>query len=69
MITGRTLRVLRTIKGIKQASLARELGISQQAYSKIEKGAHLSAKRLQDILAAMHCTVQDLELLKQFPGT
>ena len=69
MITGKTLRLLRTLKGIKQASLARKLGISQQAYSKIEKCNHLGTERLQTILIAMDCTMQDLELLNQLSST
>ena len=65
MITGKTLRLLRTLRGIKQASLARKLGISQQAYSKIEKCDRLSAEKIQVILVAMGCSMQDLELLVQ----
>lgn len=33
-----TLKLIREIKGLKQASMAELLGVSQSAYSKIERG-------------------------------
>ncbi len=37
MLSGETLRMLRNIRGLKQETLAKKLGISQPAYSKLEK--------------------------------
>lgn len=37
MLTGDKLRLLRLIKGMKQQVVAQQMGISQQAYSKLEK--------------------------------
>jgi len=68
MATGQTLRLLRTLKGIKQTALAKKLGISQQAYSKLENSKHLREERLRVILTAMNCTPEDIELIRTWPG-
>lgn len=36
MTSGETLRFLRLLKGVKQETIAKKLGISQPAYSKLE---------------------------------
>src|ERR1043165_5450200 len=70
------IRKIREISGWKQAAVANELGISQQAYSSLEKGAD-SAKveTLQKFCAAMNIQLSFLfafdiditeETLKQF---
>lgn len=61
MTDGETLRLLRTIKGMKQEFLARKLGISQPAYSKLEKCAYIKDKKLQEVLRALGCTAEDLD--------
>jgi transcriptional regulator with XRE-family HTH domain len=65
MITGETLRLLRTLKGIKQANLARELGISQQAYSKLEKCKNINEDKVNNLLMIMECGTEELEELQR----
>lgn len=61
MICGQTLRLLRAIKGIKQKTIAKKLGISQPAYSKLEKCEAVNGERADAILAALNCTQEDVE--------
>lgn len=61
MYSGICIKRLRVFKEIKQETVAKRLGISQQAYSKLENCEQISNERLVEILAAMGCTVTDLE--------
>lgn len=61
MINGQTLRHLRTLKGLKQKEAAHKLGISQQAYSKLEQSAWLQGEKLHRILKALDCGKGDIE--------
>jgi transcriptional regulator with XRE-family HTH domain len=65
MINGEILRRLRTIKGIKQASVAKELGITQQAYSKIEKSKNIDEIKINSLLAILEIGKDDYEELKK----
>jgi transcriptional regulator with XRE-family HTH domain len=56
MITGENLRQLRMLKGIKQEVIAKQLGISQPAYCKLERASTLSERRLELVLEVMHYT-------------
>jgi len=66
MFTGEILRKLRTVKGIKQSALAKKLGISQQAYSKLEQSKQLTRERTEHILQLMQCSIDDIDKLKAF---
>lgn len=61
MNSGIFIKRLRVFKEIKQETVAGRLGISQQAYSKIETREHICERRMTEILEAMGCTVTDLE--------
>jgi transcriptional regulator with XRE-family HTH domain len=61
LVSGETIRRLRQLKGIKQAVAAKRLGITQQAYSKIESGRLLSENKLQAVLAIFEITPKDIE--------
>lgn len=61
MNSGICIKRLRVFKEIKQETIAKKLGISQQAYSKLENCEQISNERIVEILAAMGYTVIDLE--------
>ena len=61
MINGETLRRLRNLKGFTQTEAAKKLGISQTAYSRLEKSEWLQGEKLQSVLKALECTTTDLE--------
>ena len=63
MITGETLRFIRNIKGIKQETLARQLGISQPAYCKLEKKERISKDRWEFILSKLNFQEGELEII------
>jgi transcriptional regulator with XRE-family HTH domain len=65
MVTGEDLRLLRILKGIKQTSVANKIGISQQAYSKLEKSDSISKKKIEAILEAIDCNTSDIKKLKR----
>ena len=46
---GRKISKIRELRGMKQETLAAELGISQQAVSKIEQGADVDGEALEKI--------------------
>ena len=50
---GRKISKIRELKGIKQETLAAELGISQQAVSKIEQSAEVEDEALEKIAKAL----------------
>jgi transcriptional regulator with XRE-family HTH domain len=53
---GRKISKLRELKGIKQETLAAELGISQQAVSKIEQSADVEEEALDKIAKVLGLT-------------
>lgn len=53
MHIGRKISKIRDIRGIKQEHLAQELGISQQAVSKIEQSADIENETLEKIATAL----------------
>lgn len=58
---GRKISKLRELRGIKQETLATELGISQQAVSKIEQSAEVDEGSLAKIATALGVTVEGLK--------
>lgn len=66
MITGETLRFLRIMKGVKQETLAKQLGISQPAYCKLEKKSRIDNERWAQIAHELNCQEDELQLLMQF---
>lgn len=63
MLTGEKLRLLRIVKGWKQQFVADKLGISQQAYSKLEKRDFIKKDVLTRIMQSTNCTEEDMEAI------
>jgi transcriptional regulator with XRE-family HTH domain len=64
--SGENLKRLRLLKDFSQKGVARKLGISQPAYSKIEKRRKVNEAQLEKILTIMHCDRTDLENIQKF---
>ena len=58
---GRKIERIRTLKGVKQETLAIKLGISQSALSKIEKSATIDEAKLKMIADALDVNVEAIE--------
>lgn len=58
---GRKITKLRELRGIKQETLAAELGVSQQAVSKIEQSAQVEEQALEKIAKVLGVTVEGLK--------
>lgn len=59
---GTTLRTLRRQRGLTTAEVGERTGMAQQSISRIENGRHnISFSTLEKILAAMGCTLSDLQ--------
>jgi transcriptional regulator with XRE-family HTH domain len=58
---GRKISKIRELKGMKQETLAFELGISQQAVSKIEQSADVDGDALEKIAKILGVTVEGLK--------
>jgi transcriptional regulator with XRE-family HTH domain len=65
MCTGETLKHLRLVKGLSQKGIAKKLGISQPAYSKIEKRKKINDALLNRILLIMRCVANDIETVQK----
>ena len=66
MNLGQQVKLLRNIKQINQTIISRKLGISQQAYSKIEKRQYIDSICLQKILRALNSTQEELKNVNKF---
>lgn len=66
MITGNEMKLIRSIKNIKQAGLANKLGKSQQYLSKLENlnDKELPAYWSKKIIVALDCNEKDLQKIK-----
>ncbi|RAJ31154.1 helix-turn-helix domain-containing protein [Pedobacter cryoconitis] len=60
---GRNIAKIREFKGIKQEALAIDLGLSQQAISKLENEENISDERLKQIADALGVS---LDIIKNF---
>src|ERR1700710_1154501 len=58
---GRKISKIRELRGMKQETLATELGISQQAVSKIEQSAEVEEDALTKIAKVLGVTVEGLK--------
>ena len=58
---GRKISRIRELRGMKQEALAAELGISQQAVSKIEQSAEVEEEALNKIAKILGVTVEGLK--------
>jgi transcriptional regulator with XRE-family HTH domain len=58
---GRKIEKIRTLKGIKQEELAKQLGITQSALSKIERSEEVEEDKLQKIAEALEMTIDALK--------
>lgn len=58
---GRKISRIREIRGIKQDHLATELGVSQQAISKIEQSEEIEDSTLEKIAVVLGVTVEGIK--------
>ncbi len=56
MHVGQNIAKLRSFKGIKQDDMANRLGISQQAYSKIEQSEEVERGMLHEVARVLECS-------------
>lgn len=67
IIPGEAIRKLRHLKGFKQIAAAKKLGISQQAYSKLERNTNLGHHKIYEIIKAFECGNGDFERMNGYP--
>jgi len=61
------LRHFRMLKGFSQNGIAKKLGITQQAYSKIESGQiKIDDVRMKEILKVLQCSPDNLKEIEKF---
>lgn len=58
---GRKISKIRELRGMKQETLAAELGISQQAVSKIEQSADVDGEALEKIAKVLGVSIEAIE--------
>lgn len=68
VISGETVRILRQIKGIKQETIAKELGISQPAYCRIENSNYVDCQKFEKILSILgYSKTEFKEIITHYP--
>ena len=68
MYYGEYLKKIRLLKGLNQSGVAKKIGITQQAYSKLETHTSIDEKKFMEIIKAMECSEMELELVKNYSG-
>ena len=66
MHQGEFLKKIRLLKGLNQSGVATMLGITQQAYSKMETHASIDEIKFMDIIKKIRCTEMKLEIVKNY---
>ena len=66
MYSGQTIKTLRLMKGYSQQGIAKQLGISQPAYSKLEKRKTVNKESSKKILAIIKCSADDVRSVQDF---
>lgn len=66
MYSGETLKMIRLLKGLNQNGIAKKLGITQQAYSKIENNGSMNEKKFMQIVKSIDCTERELEIVRSY---
>ncbi|MGV3464145.1 MAG: helix-turn-helix domain-containing protein [Heyndrickxia sp.] len=61
MHIGRKISRIRELRGMKQETLAQELGISQQAVSKLEQSEHLEDEKLEFVAKALGVSAETIK--------
>ena len=61
MHIGRKISRIRELRGMKQETLAQELGISQQAVSKLEQSEQVEDERLEFVAKALGVSVEAIK--------
>jgi transcriptional regulator with XRE-family HTH domain len=64
MYSGRVIRALRQFKGYTQHEMAACLGITQQAYSRIENKEWVDKKRIEQILELLNCSKEEIHVIE-----
>ncbi len=67
MYTGEILKKIRLLKGLNQKGIAKKLGITQQAYSKLENNGHFDEKKFMQLIKAIGCSDKELEIVICYP--
>lgn len=60
------VKVYRTIKGVSQVDMARDLGITQQTLSKIENGASTNLKTAKKIADYFNASIDAIFFNKEY---
>ncbi len=61
MHIGRKISRIRELRGMKQETLAQELGISQQAVSKLEQSEHMEDEKLEFVAKALGVSAEAIK--------
>lgn len=61
MHLGRKISRIRELRGIKQETLAAELGVSQQSVSKLEQSEHIDDEKLEMVAKALGVSVEGIK--------
>jgi transcriptional regulator with XRE-family HTH domain len=62
---GQLIRLLRQLKGVKQAVIAKKLGITQQALSKMENCKKVHTEKLLAIISLLNFSEEDVENVRK----
>ena len=64
---GESIRKLRTLKSVKQTTIAKKIGMSQQAYSLLEKKSEIPVPTFMRIIKCLNSNMEEYLKVKNFP--
>jgi transcriptional regulator with XRE-family HTH domain len=65
-VPGDSIRLLRSIKGVKQIAAAKKADICQQAISKLERSKKVSISKFLEIATALKCNDEEIKKILDF---
>jgi transcriptional regulator with XRE-family HTH domain len=60
-VPGELIRLIRSIKGIKQIAAGKNAAVCQQAISKLERSEKVGINKFLEIAASFNCTQEEVE--------
>ncbi len=66
-LSGKAIRNIRHLKGIKQEEAGKLLSISQQAFSKMENSDKIKNVTILKIMKAFKCSAAEFERINGYP--
>jgi transcriptional regulator with XRE-family HTH domain len=65
MFSGPAIRTVRIFKRITQRDVAKKMGITQQAYSRMERKEWIKKEKIQEILTSLEVSMDEFQAIER----